>query len=118
MQSTDSLGRATLSTTALTEKEVGRKMFAQTTCLHLIHTHFDLRVLDFLLKGGGLRNEEMNDQPQPLAPKPVLTQSILNTWPDAQIIQLIDLSTGLSSAIPPWKFAVMPKFDLIKQHGI
>jgi hypothetical protein len=60
----------------------------------------------------------MSNEIQPLAPKPVLTQAILNTWDWPQIVQYIDLTTGLSSAIPPWKFAVMPKHDLIKQHGI
>ena len=59
----------------------------------------------------------MNEQPTPLA-KPVLTQAILNTWDWPQIVQYLDLTTGLSSAIPPWKFAVMPKHDLARVHGI
>jgi hypothetical protein len=58
-----------------------------------------------------------NEQPTPLA-KPVLNQAILNTWPWPQIVQFVDLTTELSSAIPPRKFATTPKHDLVRVHGI
>ena len=60
----------------------------------------------------------MNNQPQPLASKPVLTQAILATWDWPQIVQFVDLTTGLSTPIPPWKFATHSKHDLAIQHGI
>jgi hypothetical protein len=46
-----------------------------------------------------------NEQPQPLA-KPTLTQGILNIWDWPQIVQMCDLSTGLTTPIAAWEFQV------------
>jgi hypothetical protein len=60
-------------------------------------------------------------KPEPLATVPgtvLLTQAILNTWDIPSIIRWCDLTTGLSSPVPPWKLWTMPKHDLAKAHTI